>query len=238
MSIAEKLTIIAENQERVFEAGKKSQYDEFWDSFQANGNRTLYRNAFAGTGWGPETLKPKYLVKPSGDSTTYNMFLFCNASADSLNSKPIDFSLIADKFDFSQCQTASYTFQNCYIDNIYADFSNCSSLSNTFNHSYRGTTRNVTIKVSKKTRFDNTFAYGEATTVSFTEDSVIGQNGLSLTRQTNLTHENLMSIINALYDYSEDTSGTVWKVTLGSTNLKKLTPDEIAMAEAKGWYLE
>ena len=37
MSIAEKLTAIAENVPKVYEAGQKSEYDRFWDAYQNNG---------------------------------------------------------------------------------------------------------------------------------------------------------------------------------------------------------
>ena len=60
MSIADKLSIIAENEQKVYEAGKKSQYDEFWDSFQDYGNRTDYRYAFRL--WNDAILKPKHKV--------------------------------------------------------------------------------------------------------------------------------------------------------------------------------
>ena len=39
MSIADKLTTIAENEQKVFDAGKQAEYDEFWDSFQSKGTR-------------------------------------------------------------------------------------------------------------------------------------------------------------------------------------------------------
>ena len=53
--------IIAENQQRVYDAGKQSEYDRFWDSFQQNGTRANYSFAFAGVAWTDETLQPKYL---------------------------------------------------------------------------------------------------------------------------------------------------------------------------------
>ena len=60
MNIAEKLTAIAENVPRVYEAGKKSEYDAFWDSFQDNGQRTQYPYAFYV--WGAKHFKPKYPI--------------------------------------------------------------------------------------------------------------------------------------------------------------------------------
>lgn len=65
----------------------------------------------------------------------------------------------------------------------------------------------------------------------------IGTNGLNLSWSTKLTHESLMNVLNCLEDKSTDTSGTVWKVTIGSENLAKLLPEEIAEANAKGWTL-
>ena len=50
--------------DEVFEKGKKSQYDEFWDAFQQNGNRTYYNYGFGGHGWTDDTFKPKYNMKP------------------------------------------------------------------------------------------------------------------------------------------------------------------------------
>ena len=46
-----------------------------------------------------------------------------------------------------------------------------------------------------------------------------------------------MSIINCLKDYSTDTSGTSHTVTLGTTNLAKLTDEQKAIATEKGWSL-
>ena len=175
--------------------GKQAEYDRFWDSFQDNGTKTRYHYAFCGEGWTQETLKPKYLIKPeAGNRGIRQMFMKCNWNNNSF----IDFSLIKDKFDFSQCTEAENTFANCYIDNIDVDFSNCTSLNQTFNHSDNGKTPNIRLKVSEKTVFYSTFSYGVHTKVTFTEDSVIGQNGLSLKRQTQMEKSHITSVINAL----------------------------------------
>lgn len=62
MSIADKLKLIASNVQKVFDSGKKAEYDAFWDAFQENGNRKNYGYAFAGVGWYDETFKPKYNI--------------------------------------------------------------------------------------------------------------------------------------------------------------------------------
>lgn len=56
-----------------------------------------------------------------------------------------------------------------------------------------------------------------------------------------LTHDSLMDVINKLYDlnltYNVSTGGTLHtqQLIIGSTNVAKLTEEEIAIATAKGW---
>lgn len=65
----------------------------------------------------------------------------------------------------------------------------------------------------------------------------IQANGFDVHWSKSLTHDSLMSIIEALSDKTGDTSGTEWVCTLGAENLEKLTEAEIAVATGKGWIL-
>lgn len=56
---------------------------------------------------------------------------------------------------------------------------------------------------------------------------------LDLKSCTKLSHETLVAIINALV---KKTSGT-WKLTIGSTNIAKLSQDELNIATSKGWQV-
>jgi surface protein len=64
---------------------------------------------------------------------------------------------------------------------------------------------------------------------------------LDLSSCTQLTYESLMDVINNLYDlnlsYDVANGGTLYtqSLTLGSTNVAKLTEEEIAIANSKGW---
>ena len=58
-------------------------------------------------------------------------------------------------------------------------------------------------------------------------------NNLNFSTCYSLTHETLIKILNALYDYS--TSEDTYTLALGSANLAKLTDEEIAIATNKGW---
>ena len=90
------------------------------------------------------------------------------------------------------------------------------------------------IDLTSATTVDSLFYNCKALT-NLTINGTISINNLDLTYCTLLTHESLMSVINALVDKTTDTSGTVWKIKLGSTNLAKLTDDEKLIIENKGW---
>jgi hypothetical protein len=76
MSIADKLNTIAENEQLVYRAGQKSEYDKFWDTFQNNGNSQNYNYAFSQDRFTDENYNPKYPIKCSnGITTSRYMFL-------------------------------------------------------------------------------------------------------------------------------------------------------------------
>lgn len=66
---------------------------------------------------------------------------------------------------------------------------------------------------------------------------------IDLSSCTLLTHESLMNVINKLYDlnltYDVANGGTLYtqQLVLGSTNMAKLSADEIAIATNKGWVV-
>lgn len=61
--------------------------------------------------------------------------------------------------------------------------------------------------------------------------------GMDLHWSTKLSKVSLLNIIDCLEDKSTDTSGTSWVLTIGGTNLAKLTDAEKAIATQKGWTL-
>lgn len=92
----------------VYEQGKQSAYDEFWDKFQINGNRTNYQYGICGHGWTLDTFKPKYSVKPTHAN---GIFLYCGVIAD-LGQLFKDRGLI---LDFSQCTNSDQMFLGSYF---------------------------------------------------------------------------------------------------------------------------
>ena len=74
MSIAEKQMTIADNVAKVYDAGKNSEYDAFWDAFQKKGESNSYLCGFSGEGWTVNTFKPKYDI-----SVGYGYMTFRNS---------------------------------------------------------------------------------------------------------------------------------------------------------------
>ena len=73
----------ADEMEKVFEAGKKSEYDSFWDSIQFAPGVQSYEYAFAGKGlWHKGNFRPKYDIVPGAGYTVSSMFLYFGNSAN------------------------------------------------------------------------------------------------------------------------------------------------------------
>ena len=98
MSIAEKLTTIVENEQKVYESGKQAAWSDFWDAIQNKGQRTDYNYAFQKTGFTTESFKPKYDLCPTKG---YYMFFDCGITDDPI--EEISEKALGVKFDTSQC---------------------------------------------------------------------------------------------------------------------------------------
>lgn len=124
-----------------------------------------------------------------------------------------------------------YIFYYSYITEIpvTVDLRKCTNISHTFNYAKFLKTIKL-LKTSETSGYTvNTFN-GCAALENITIEGVIAQN-TSFSSSTLLTHDSLMSIINALKDGASNT------LTLGSANLAKLTDAEKAIATQKGWTL-
>lgn len=220
--------------------GKRAQYDEFWDAFQQNGERTAYNSAFGGQ-WTPEIWKPKYPIRP----TNIYMMFFSNTGERLVIPDFVQFckenNII---FDLSNAKgTAIYALAGLHTNHHgVLDFS-CSDTSATLSiPSLFYSHNNVNgIKIidefisSERTIFTkDTFQFAtNLEEVNFS--GVITSDNFNVSYCTKLTHDSLMSIINTLYDYSG--TATTKTITLGAENLAKLTDAEKKTATDKGWSL-
>lgn len=251
MNMADKLTTIAENQQKIYDAGyaagasengdydaayaagKQAEYDTFWDEYQSNGSRTDYSNAFAGAGWTTNTFNPKYDIAPVNG---YMMFRYSTIAGDLVEI----LDSLGVSLDTSNITNPQYMFCGTQFTRIgELDFSNV-----TTNPYYWFQTNSSLVTIDKlicnpnmTKNYTNCFSGCTALENITIEPNTIGNNGLNFNPCTKLTVDSLVSILNGLVDKSSDTSGTSWVLTLGATNLAKLTNEEKAIATEKGWTL-
>lgn len=210
MSIAEKLTTIAENEQKVFEAGKQKTYDEFEDNYTENGTQTMCDYMYAGRGWNANTFKPKNKLTPT---SAHRMFAYHNRQA---NWRYPEYDLPTDKFDFSKVTDASYMFNNARLVTVDVDLSSATNLDNCFNGANGGRIQHISIKIVSKANFSNTFVYlTHLKTFRLKEGSIIQHRGFDIRQSTQLDKESFVSIVNAL---STSTSGYSVHLSLEAVN--------------------
>lgn len=218
--------------------GVKSEYDRFWDDFQQNGERTDYTGAF-GAQWTTETFKPKYPIRP-----TIAIFMFYHNTGAGLKIK--DFVTFCEEnnvvLDYSRCANANYGIGCLFSEHFGTlDFSKATSLQYLFyGHQWTGASGYSVVTIdefisSETTTYHSTTFQGATKLVNLNMTGVIAKNNYDVSYCPKLSHDSLMSIINCLQDKTGDTSGTTWKVTLGTTNKAKLTDAELQIAYGKNW---
>lgn len=194
MSIADKLQTIAENEQRVYNAGirngEEKEYNSFWDMYQLNGSRTIYRYAFSE--WDDAHYKPKYKVQP-----TYAEYMFRKSS--------IRNNAYTDMLDFSKCVNMRECFGeskklsklkviDCSATNLKNGGSN--GMYRIFHNCYNLASIDM-FYPSKEFNFDDTFT--NCTNLrEIRVGSEILVNGLDLSTSTLLSKASIESIINSL----------------------------------------
>ena len=209
MEITEKMTLIAENEQKVYDAGYDkgfadgeaqggggdNHYDTFWYSVQENGKRTNYNYAFYGMSWNNTTFKPKY--------------------------------------DFKTATSAISMFQaNATTELPELNMPSVPALTSTFASAQA-------VKIGKITVSDNctfTSTFNWCSKLQDIEFGSIISNNISFVNSSLLTVESLNDIIEHLADKSGDTSAE-WTLTIGGTNKAKLTEAELEVAKGKGWQV-
>lgn len=249
MSIAEKLTTIAENEQKVFEAGynegksegygegqldgynngydtgvidgRQAEYDEFWDDYQWNGERIDYQVSFSGYGWNKDTFKPKYNIAPS---TAYMMFRYFNRAT---GNEPIDLVDHLEKLgvtlDFSNSTSGGYDFQYARISRVgIVNLSKRNAgIENTFiNCSYLETIEGLVFKNDGSQNWYTPFTgCSKLKNVNSVEGKIGRTANLS---PCPLTAQSAINFINALMDYSGTSNEYAYTITFSSTTIAEL----------------
>jgi hypothetical protein len=214
MSIAEKLQTIAENEQRVYEAGKKAEYDAFWDAYQQNGAELIdYTGAFAGPRWTKDTLTPKYDIVPD-----YGAQIFW------ANAMEIDLAQHLEncgvKLDFSKSYSAGSAFAYSYFTRIGEITLN---INRSYINMFNGCSKlKVIDKITVADGADLRNAFNDCTSLeSVIFDGIINKNGYNLQWSTKLSKASITSIINAL-----STTTTGLTITFSKTAKEAAFTDE------------
>lgn len=196
----------AEKVDDVYEAGKKAEYDAFWDVYQENGARRGYLGAFSGSGWSKETLKPKYSI--GVDATQrYNgtyMFFHFNERAEAVDFVE-HYEELGITLDFSNFNYLTNAFSYSHISRLgVVDFKKITTTEGSYawNGLLQGCPYLKTIDklVFYETNpdFNNVMFSNCPKLTNITVEGVIAKNGLNLQWSTLLSKASIESIMTAL----------------------------------------
>ena len=211
-----------------YEAGRQAEYDAFWDTYQQNGKLTNYSNSFAGFGWNSETFKPKYDMKPTA---AYMMFRQVAANSP-LFDLVEHLNNLGVYLDFSECTSFNYAFYNARFTHLgVIDVRKANSITTCFESCYAETIDELILKEDGTTTIGTAFK----NCGSLKNIKISGKIGVDADFSScySLSHDSLISIINALKDFSG--TSTTRTLTLHTDAKAKLTEVEMAIATEKGW---
>lgn len=218
----------------VYEAGKKDEYDRFWDAYQKNGTRRSYANAFNGNGFDFSNFYPKYDIVPTSANQLFYAWQTAGEGQTETSLKK-RLEECGVRLDISQVTSGAQMFQYgyCLTELPTIDVSSWTSGNQVFEECRALVTIEKLIVTETVTMTRWFHSCSALENILF--EGTIGTNGLNLSYSKKLTHDSLMSVINALKDYSG--TSTTRTVTLGDENLAKLTDAEKKIATNKGWTL-
>ena len=221
---------------KVYDAGKKSQYDEFWDCLQFSGNRRDYVGTFSGRGWNEENFKPKYDIKPIKASYMFlNDYEWGSSNYNGIKDLPACLERAGVTLDFSRCTSLTGVWSFSCVEHIGVVDTRKARLDQTFYYSGNLHTIDEIILLEDGSQTFTNAPFGGCTALAnVTFTGCIGQN-ISFSGSPALTFDSLMNIINALKDYSG--TSTTKTLTLHADAKAKLSDSDKAIATQKGWTI-
>ena len=197
MSIAEKLKTIADNQSKVYDAGKKAEYDEFWDNYQDNGNRMNYSNGFAGygKGWNVNNFYPKYDMKPDKCGNMFYAWEDMEKQSLNLTQRLKDCNVTLDTSASTQFSSMFAYSKITHIPTV--DLTSASGKITQLFYSCPYLVEIEKLKIHENIGIDSWF--NNDTRIEKLEiEGKIGQDGFNVRWCKNLSRESILSILKAL----------------------------------------
>ena len=181
----------------VYEDGKEAEWNTFWDNMQNYGNRTAYKYAFYGEGWNDITFKPKYdfIVTADNGNQMFRETTFT------------DFKGILERqgivLDTSEATSFNVMFYRTSMTTCpVLDLAKAENIDGIIN---------IPETLTFTTTFNNC---SELKEVRFS--GTVGQSGLALNASPYLSHDSIVSIINAL-----STTASGKSITFSRTAVRK-----------------
>lgn len=243
MSIADKLTTIAENEQKVYEAGEEAMLDAMWEAIQGGGARTNYESSFFNnTKYTKKTFKPKYDIRPTScyiwtkenDPTRKTLI-----AEGQVNMKELEEER-GMVFDFSNAKNFTAAFSGGLFSHLNViDLKSATSLNMAFYGGYLAGSDLMLKRIERlicyeTNNFANQYCFQYQDCLEY-----IGFEGTIATSidipDSPLTTESINKLFSCLKDYSG--SGSTYTVTLKADRENMLTDDEKAVATNKGWTL-
>ena len=214
----------------VFDAGKKSEYDSFWDKFQINGGRLQYNYAFGGIGWTMDTFKPKYDIRANNLGS-----MFYQTGITDLEMALYNAGVRLDTSGASNFPSTFYYSDLTVIPEL--DCRGCANTASPFGLTFRFSSNLLTIRKlilpsNGAQQFNNTFT-DCAKLQNIVIEGVIGQN-ISFS-SCPLTVESMRSIITHLKDYSGTTNEFANTVTFKKDCITSLEAEGATSPNGNKW---
>ncbi len=240
MTTAEKLTRIAENEQKIYDKGKadgaSDSVGDLWEAIQKGGVRTSYSYAFGG--WIINMrpfFKPKYDIRPT---SAFAMFI----SSEAIDDLPALCEECGIVFDFSQCTNFGSAFSSCSVTHIGVfDTTSSASIISVFNACGSLHTIDRLILKTDGSQTFNTSAFAACKNLeNLTISGTIGNSNLSFSASTKLTAASLTSILTALSKDSTAASGK--SITFATASKAVIEANDAATEQynsalAAGWTI-
>lgn len=228
MSIAEKLTTIAENEQRVYDSGYDKAYKDEWDKLTNFNKRRFYEYGFYGSGY--DYIRPPY--KLISTSRTLYMFNECR-NLKKLEKNYFDLSGTATHNTASNTSSLYYTFRLCTSLEVIEDIG---IPANSYYYTFGGCSKLHTIEVMRCKK-DATYNHPFNNCPELANITIEGEigNNISFADCSKLTIESLRSIFSALYDFVGNGETTTSTITLHKDAYDRTPEEVIEEAKGKGW---